>query len=238
MGPITVEKVTKRYGETVAVDDLSFRCRRGRITGFLGPNGAGKTTTLRILLGLVRPDGGQARIRGRVYRELESPAARVGALLEQGGMHPGRTGGGHLRVLASAAGLPARRVDEVLEFVGLSEVAGRKVRRYSLGMRQRLGIAAALLGDPEVLVLDEPGNGLDPAGMRWLRLFLRDFVDEGGTVLVSSHVLAEAAQTVDDLVVIAHGRLVAEGPLEELAADRSLEDAYLALTASGPEVHR
>lgn len=232
MPTITVEGVTKRYGATVAVDDLSFAAAPGRITGFLGPNGAGKTTTLGVLLGLVRPDAGVARIGGHTMRELADPTGTIGALLEHGGPHPGRTGRNHLRALALASGRDRGRVDTVLGLVGLTEAADKRVAGYSLGMRQRLGIAAALLGDPQVLVLDEPANGLDPAGMRWLRGLLRGFADEGGTVLLSSHVLAEVAQTVDDVVVIGHGRCLAAGPIGELAdADRSLEDAYLDLTA-------
>jgi ABC-2 type transport system ATP-binding protein len=234
--PIVVEGLVKRYRSTVAVDDLSFRCRRGRITGFLGPNGAGKTTTLQVLLGLTRPEAGRAELNGQEVTELSEPATTVGALLDHGGAHPGRSGRNHLGVLATAAGLPRERVDAVLDLVGMTEVADRRVRSFSLGMRQRLGIAAALLGSPEILILDEPANGLDPAGMRWLRDLLRHIADDGGTVLVSSHVLSEVAQTVDDLVIIGHGRLLTSGPLDELAAGRSLEDAYLEMTATTSEV--
>src|SRR5262245_3471629 len=187
----------KRYGEVVAVDDVSFALPRGTVTGFLGPNGAGKTTTLRLLLGLADPTGGEALIFGRRYRELEQPIRRVGAVLESTDYHPSRSGRDHLRMLAVAADVPSERVDEVLDLVELTKAAGRRVRTYSLGMRQRLGVAAALLGDPELLILDEPANGLDPAGVRWLRTFLQALAAEGRTVLVSSHLLAEVAQTVD-----------------------------------------
>jgi ABC-2 type transport system ATP-binding protein len=233
--PISVISLTKRFGEVVAVDDLSFALEAGTVTGFLGPNGAGKTTTLRLLLGLAEPTAGKALLFGRRYRELDQPARRVGAVLESNDFHPGRSGRDHLRVLALAADVPRSRVDEVLELVELAEAAGRRVRTYSLGMRQRLGLAAALLGEPEVLILDEPANGLDPAGVHWLRRFLRGFAQRGGTVLVSSHVLAEIAQTVDQVVIIGRGRLVAIARLDELAArGASLEDAYLELTAGAP----
>jgi ABC-2 type transport system ATP-binding protein len=202
----------------VAVDELSFSVGRGRITGFVGPNGAGKTTTLRTLLGLAAPTAGSATIFGRPYRSLQDPARSVGAVLEATDVHPGRSGRNHLRTIAAAAGIAGRRVDEVLELVGLADAARRRVRGYSLGMRQRLGLAAALLGDPDVLVLDEPANGLDPEGIRWLRTFLRGLASEGRTILVSSHVLAELAQTADDVAIIARGRLVAHAPLPELTA--------------------
>jgi ABC-2 type transport system ATP-binding protein len=214
---IEVQRLTKRYGGTLAVDDLSFTVQPGTVTGFLGPNGAGKTTTLRVVLGLVHPSAGGATVLGRRYRELDQPARRVGAVLEASSFHPGRSGRNHLRVLATATGLPTSRVDEVLELVELTPAARRRVRGYSLGMRQRLALAAAFLGDPDVLVLDEPANGLDPQGIRWLRDFLRTRAAEGRTVLVSSHVLAEVAQTVDEVVIIHHGRLVAQGPVAELA---------------------
>jgi ABC-2 type transport system ATP-binding protein len=224
----------------VAVDDLSFTVSRGRITGFVGPNGAGKTTTLRALLGLVSPGAGSATIFGRPYRELGDPIRRVGAVLEATDVHPGRTGRNHLRTVAAAAGIPTRRVDEVLALVGLADAVGRRVRGYSLGMRQRLGLAAALLGDPEVLVLDEPANGLDPEGIRWLRTLLRGLAAEGRTILVSSHVLAELAQTADDVAIIARGRLVAHAPLAELTARagagarvRTAEAARLAEALAG-----
>ena len=202
----------------MAVDDLSFTVEHGRITGFLGPNGAGKTTTLRVLLGLVQPTAGSATILGRAYRSLDEPARRVGAVLEATGYHPTRSGRNHLRVLATATGVPTTRVDEVLALVKLEPWARRKVKTYSLGMRQRLSLACALLGDPEVLVLDEPANGLDPEGIRWLRDLLRSLSTEGRTILISSHVLAEIAQTVDDVAIIQQGRLVAHAPLDELTS--------------------
>jgi ABC-2 type transport system ATP-binding protein len=210
--------LTKRYKDVTAVDDLSFRIREGAVTGFLGPNGAGKTTTLRMVLGLARPSAGHATIEGQRYTELADPASTVGANLEVAGAHPGRSGRDHLRALAAMAGLPRSRVEEVLRMVELDTAADRRAGKYSLGMRQRLGLATTLLGDPRVLVLDEPANGLDPQGIRWLRDFLRGMADEGRTVLVSSHVLAEVAQTVDDVVVIHRGRLVDQGPVSRLTA--------------------
>jgi len=228
---VTVKSLTKRYGEIAAVDDLTFSLEAGTITGFLGPNGAGKTTTLRLLLGLAGPTGGEALVFGRRYRELADPARRVGAVLESSDFHPGRSGRDHLRALALAAEIPAGRVDEVLSIVELEAAADRRVRTYSLGMRQRLGLAGALLGDPELLILDEPANGLDPAGVHWLRRFLRWFAEQGRTVLVSSHMLAEAAQTVDQVVIIDRGRRVASGRLDQLTEDgQSLEDVFLKLT--------
>jgi len=215
---IEIRRLTKRFRRVVAVQDLSFSVLPGRITGFVGPNGAGKTTTLRSLLGLVAPTSGEALVAGRRYRNLDDPVHRVGAVLETATFHPGRSGRNHLRTVAAAAGIPGARVEEVLELVGLTDAARRRVGGYSLGMRQRLGLAAALLGEPEILVLDEPANGLDPEGIRWLRTFLRRLAAEGCTVLVSSHVLAELAQTADDVAVIARGRLVAHAPVEELTA--------------------
>jgi ABC-2 type transport system ATP-binding protein len=215
---IAVERLTKRYGKTLAVDDLSFQVEPGAVTGFLGPNGAGKTTTLRILLDLVRATSGSATIDGRRYRELEDPAERVGAVLEAANFHPGRKGRNHLRVLARPQGIPDRRVDELLELVGLSGAAKMRVKAYSLGMRQRLTIAGALLGDPEVLILDEPANGLDPEGIRWLRRFLRGLADTGRTVFVSSHVLSEVAQLADNVVIIHRGRLILHTSLREILA--------------------
>lgn len=212
------ESLTKRYGKVLAVDDLSFKIESGTITGFLGPNGAGKTTTLRMLLGLANPTSGHATIFDKPYAQLEAPALRVGAVLEATDFHPGRSGRDHLRTLSQAAGLPDSRVDGVLELVELKSAAKRRVKGYSLGMRQRLGLAAALLGDPDLLVLDEPANGLDPEGVRWLRDFLRDFASGGRTVLISSHVLAEVAQTVDQVLIINHGRLVTESSLDDLTA--------------------
>jgi ABC-2 type transport system ATP-binding protein len=215
---VVADSLTKRFGSLLAVDSLSFALAPGTITGFLGPNGAGKTTTLRMLLGLAKPSAGSARILGRAYGELEQPALRVGAVLEATDFHPGRSGRDHLRMLSRAARLPDARVDEVLRLVELDGAAGRRVKGYSLGMRQRLGLAAALLGDPELLVLDEPANGLDPEGVRWLRDFLRAFAAGSRTVLVSSHVLAEVAQTVDQVLIVNHGRLVVESSLDQLTA--------------------
>jgi ABC-2 type transport system ATP-binding protein len=217
MAAISVQGLTKRFGDVLAVDRLDFDVAPGTVTGFLGPNGAGKTTTLRMLLGLVAPTSGTATIDGRPYRELADPARRVGAVLEASGFHPGRSARDHLRVLATAAGL-APRVDEVLEQTGLAAAARRRVGGFSLGMRQRLGLAAALLGDPDVLVLDEPANGLDPEGVHWLRGLVRGLADQGRTVLVSSHLLAEVAQTVDQVVIIDRGRLVAQSTLAALTA--------------------
>src|SRR5215216_2830890 len=204
---VTVRSLTKRFNEVAAVHDLTFSLPTGTVTGFLGPNGAGKTTTLRVLLGLAEPTAGEALVFGRRYRDLDEPARRVGAVLESNDFHPGRSGRDHLRTLAIAGGIAASRVDEVLGLVELESVARRRVRTHSLGMRQRLGLASALLGDPDLLILDEPANGLDPAGVRWLRRFLRGFAEQGRTVLVSSHILAEVAQTVDQIVIINRGRL-------------------------------
>ncbi len=213
---VTVESLTKRFGQTTAVEDLSFEVHEGKVVGFLGPNGAGKTTTLRALLGLVAPTSGRALVGGRPYRELADPAREVGAVLENARFHPGRSARNHLRMLATAASVPEARADEVLAMVGLEDDARRRVGGYSLGMRQRLSLAAALLGEPRVLVLDEPANGLDPQGIRWLRDVLRSLAAEGRAVLVSSHVLAEIAQTVDDVVVIGRGKLLAQSPVGEL----------------------
>jgi ABC-2 type transport system ATP-binding protein len=242
--------LTKRYGSVTAVDDLSFSVRDGAVTGFLGPNGAGKTTTLRMILALARPTAGHATVLGQPYAKLPEPARAVGANLEIAGAHPGRKGRDHLRALAAMAGLPRSRVEEVLRLVELEGAANRRAGKYSLGMRQRLGLAATLLGDPQVLILDEPANGLDPQGIRWLRDFLRGMAGEGRTVLVSSHVLAEVAQTVDDVVVIHHGRLVDEGSVARLTAGghvvvrspraaelrAALEAAGLAVSAHGDEL--
>jgi ABC-2 type transport system ATP-binding protein len=217
MTSMQIHGLTKRFGEVTAVGNLSFEVQAGVVTGFLGPNGAGKTTTLRMLLGLVMPTEGTTTIDGRPYGELDEPVRRVGAVLDSGGFYPGRRARDHLRVLCVAARLPATRVDEVLQQVGLIEVGRRRVNGFSLGMRQRLSLAAALLGDPEVLVLDEPTNGLDPEGVHWLRQFLRSYADRGRTVLVSSHLLAEVAQTVDDVVIINGGRLVTQSSLADLA---------------------
>ncbi|HWC11650.1 MAG TPA: ATP-binding cassette domain-containing protein [Acidimicrobiales bacterium] len=216
MAVISVDRLTKRFGPVLAVDDLSFEVEAGSVAGFLGPNGAGKTTTLRCLLGLVSPSQGAATILGSPYVALADPIRRVGAVLEASGFHPGRRAIDHLRIAATTAGLPMARAEAVLAEVGMDAFAGRRVGGFSLGMRQRLALAGALLGEPEVLILDEPGNGLDPEGMHWLRGFLRAFADRGGTVLVSSHVLAEVAQTVDHIVIVARGRLVASSTLSEL----------------------
>ncbi|WP_404381379.1 ABC transporter ATP-binding protein [Knoellia locipacati] len=213
---IEVHDLTKTFGSFTAVDRLSFTVEPGRITGFLGPNGAGKTTTLRMLLGLVHPTSGTATIDGRDYRDLDRPQAMVGSALEATNFHPGRSGRDHLRVLAAAGGLPESRVDELLELTGIPAAARKRAGEYSMGMRQRLGLAAALLGDPRVLLLDEPSNGLDPEGIRWLRGFLRHLSHEGKTILVSSHLLQEVEQTVDDVVIIANGRLVRSGAMSEL----------------------
>jgi ABC-2 type transport system ATP-binding protein len=215
-GEIVVQNLTKQYKRLRAVDDLSFSVRAGRVTGFLGPNGAGKTTTLRMLLNLVAPTAGSATISGRRYAELDQPIRHVGAVLEASSAHRGRTGLNHLRVICAAAGLPRERAAEALEMVGLTPAAKRKFKGYSLGMRQRLGIAAALLGDPRVLILDEPANGLDPEGIRWMRDLLKTLAGEGRTVLVSSHLLGEMQQLADDVVIIANGRLIREGPVEEV----------------------
>ncbi|MGZ4385014.1 MAG: ABC transporter ATP-binding protein [Gaiellaceae bacterium] len=234
-GVVSCRSLSKRYGEIAAVDDVTFSLGPGTVTGFLGPNGAGKTTTLRLLLGLAEPTAGEALVFGRRNRELEQPIRRVGAVLESTDFHPSRSGRDHLRALVLAAGVPLGRVEEVLELVELGDAASRRVRTYSLGMRQRLGVAAAILGDPELLILDEPANGLDPAGVRWLRTFLRTLAAEGRTVLVSSHLLAEVAQTVDQVVIIDRGRLLASGRLKELMPHgQTLEDIYLELTGGEP----
>ncbi|MEO7058140.1 MAG: ABC transporter ATP-binding protein [Lapillicoccus sp.] len=213
---IEVSGLTKRFGDFTAVDDLAFTVEPGRITGFLGPNGAGKTTTLRMLLGLVRPTSGTATIDGRAYHDIPTPMRTVGSALEATSFHPGRSGRDHLRVLADATGVPVARVDQMLELVGIPAAANKRAGGYSMGMRQRLGLAAALLGDPQVVILDEPANGLDPEGIRWLRGFLRHLSSEGKTILISSHLLQEVAQTVDDVVIIANGRSVAQGSIDDL----------------------
>jgi ABC-2 type transport system ATP-binding protein len=210
--------LTKRYGKTVAVDDLSFTVQSGRVTGFLGPNGAGKSTTMRMILGLDAPNGGQVRIDGRLYRELHRPLRTVGALLDAKWVHPNRSARAHLRWLAKSNNLPVKRVDEVLDVVGLTAVAGRRAGGFSLGMSQRLGIAAALLGDPQVLLFDEPVNGLDPEGILWIRRFMHRLADEGRTVFVSSHLLSEMALTAQELIVIGKGKLIAQSSTEEFVA--------------------
>jgi len=213
---VAVEGLTKRFGAVTAVEGLSFTMQPGRVTGFLGPNGAGKTTTLRILLGLVRATSGRATIGGRTYDQLHDPLHTVGAALEATGFHSGRTARNHLRVIGATADVPDRRIDEILGLVGLGHAATRRVGTFSLGMRQRLALGAALLGDPSVLLLDEPANGLDPGGIAWLRGFLRYLAEQGRTVVISSHVLTEVQQTVDDVVIVAAGRLVRQAPLTEL----------------------
>jgi ABC-2 type transport system ATP-binding protein len=240
VAPVVVaESLTKRFGQVLAVDDLSFELEPGTITGFLGPNGAGKTTTLRMLLGLAAPTAGRALVFGKTYAELDRPSLRIGAVLEATDFHPGRSGRDHVLMLGRAVGVPDSRADEVLALVELQDAARRRVKGYSLGMRQRLGLATALLGEPELLVLDEPANGLDPEGVRWLRDFLRSFASEGRTVLVSSHVLAEVAQTVDQVLIIRSGKLVIESSLEGLTARvggavrvRSADPARLAAALS------
>ena len=232
---ISIENLVKRHGEREVLHGVSLEARPGRVTGFAGPNGAGKSSTLRCLLGLDRADGGRALIGGRPYRELREPLRVVGAMLDGSGAHPSRTARGHLAWVASGSGIGRRRVTEVLDAVGLGGAAGRRVRTFSLGMGQRLGLAAALLGDPEVLILDEPVNGLDPEGIRWIRTLLRRRADAGGTVLLSSHVLAELAEVADDVVVIADGRVRAAGTLDEIAAGySSLEEAFFSMTGDGP----
>ena len=216
MSAIEINGISKRFGSVQAVSDLSFEVEAGRVTGFLGPNGAGKSTTLRILLGLVHADGGSATFDGRNFEKLPEPSAEVGAVLEDASFHPGRSGRNHLRILAAAGGHPASRVDEVLDLVGIADAGDRRVKGYSMGMRQRLAIAAALLGDPEVLILDEPANGLDPPGIRWMRELLRSEAGRGRAVLVSSHLLSEVSQSVDDVVVIAHGKLRTAGSLQQV----------------------
>ena len=218
---IEAHGLTKRYGRTLAVDRLSFGVETGRVTGFVGPNGAGKSTTMRLVLGLDEPDAGRRRVGGRRYRDLRAPLCEVGALLDAGATHPGRRARNHLLWLARSNRLPARRVDEVLELVGLSEAARKRVGGFSLGMAQRLGIAAAMLGDPPVLVFDEPINGLDPDGIRWIRVFLRSLADEGRAVLVSSHLMSELEDIADELVVIGRGHLIAQTSVAELLGSRS-----------------
>ena len=249
---IEVRELTKEYAGRVAADNVTFSCEPGSITGFLGPNGAGKSTTLRMLTGLTAPSSGTATIHGVRYRDLPNPGRVVGVMLDATAQHAGRTGRETVRVTASLLGVPASRADQVLERVGLSGAGSQRVAQYSLGMRQRLGLAQALLGEPEVLVLDEPANGLDPAGIRWMRLLLRDFARGGGTVLLSSHLLREVEATVDQLVVITGGRVVARGNLRELVGaptvmtrgvdpaglEEALREAGLSFTASADGAFR
>jgi ABC-2 type transport system ATP-binding protein len=231
MTDVTARGLTKTFGRVTAVRDMSFTAPAGKITGFLGPNGSGKTTTLRMSLGLIQPTGGTVLIGGVPYSQLDHPRRRVGALLEATGFHPGRRARDHLRVLAGAERIPDRRVDEVLGQVDLAGAAGRRVRGFSLGMRQRLGIAAALLGDPGVLILDEPVNGLDPAGIAWLRGLLRRLAAEGRTIVLASHLLSEIAQTADHVLIVSAGQLRFAGPLREIGeTNEALESAFLNLT--------
>ncbi|MET7362285.1 ATP-binding cassette domain-containing protein [Streptomyces sp. NPDC005562] len=230
---IEAQSLTKRYGPNVAVDAVSFGVLPGAVTGFLGPNGSGKSTTMRMIMGLDRPDAGHAHIHGVPYGELRWPAREVGALLEARTFHPGRTAVQHLTMLAAAGGVPRSRVDEVLGLVGLGDVAGRRAGTYSLGMAQRLGIAGALLGDPGVLLFDEPVNGLDPEGVRWIRELMKSLAAEGRTVLLSSHLIGEMALTADHLLVIGQGRLLADTSVRELTSrGQSLEESFFALTAA------
>jgi ABC-2 type transport system ATP-binding protein len=233
---IEARGLVKRYGSTTAVDHLSFDVRPGTVTGFLGPNGAGKSTTMRIILGLDRPDAGTARINGKGYHDLRWPLREVGALLEATAFHPARTARAHLTALAASNAIARRRVDEVLEVTGLGTAADRRAGTFSLGMAQRLGLAAALLGDPGVLLLDEPVNGLDPEGIRWIRGLLQNLAAHGRTVLISSHLISEVAQTADQLIVIGQGRLLAQTTVSELSArGHSLEEAFFQLTEGSTE---
>ena len=232
---IEISDVSKKYGPKTAVDQVTFTARPGRVTGFLGPNGAGKSSTLRILLGLDRATSGTALIDGKPYATLTQPLRTVGAMLDGASAVPERRGVDHLRWIAQSNRIPAQRIGEVLETVGLTDAAKIRVRKYSLGMKQRLGLAAALLGEPRILVLDEPVNGLDPEGIRTIRTFLRRYADQGNTVLLSSHLMGETAETVDDIVIINKGRIIADGTLDEITEGHaSLEDAFFALTGSQP----
>ncbi len=233
---IEARGLVKRYGSTTAVDNLSFDVRPGTVTGFLGPNGAGKSTTMRMILGLDRPEAGTARVNGQSYHELRWPLREVGALLEAKAFHPGRSARAHLTALAVSNGIPRRRVNDVLEITGMGQAADRRAGKFSLGMAQRLGIAAALLGDPAVLLLDEPVNGLDPEGIRWIRGLLKNLAAHGRTVLISSHLISEVAQTADQLIVIGQGRLLAQTTVAELSArSSSLEEAFFQLTDGSTE---
>jgi len=233
--PIVISHLTKRFKDVTAVDDLSFEVTAGRITGFLGPNGAGKSTTLRCLLGLAKPSSGTVHIFGAPYALLPQPLTRVGVVLDSRGFNPGISAKDNLTVLAHAAGIPRSRITEVLERVEIGHAAKRAVKGFSLGMKQRLSLAGALLGNPEVLILDEPANGLDPQGISWLRQFLRGLASQGKTVLVSSHQLAEMQNTVDDVVIINRGKLVAEGDMKTIIGTGSLEEAFLTLTMGGAQ---
>ena len=234
---ITVSNLTKRYGSRVAVSDMTFDVAPGRVTGFVGPNGAGKSTTMRMMVGLTRPDHGDVRYHGVSYTRMQHPTRVVGSVLDAGAMHPGRTAREHLRAMAALSSIAARRVDEVLHEVGLDTAADQRAGGFSLGMRQRLALAGALLGEPDVLLLDEPSNGLDPDGIRWLRNRLRSFADAGGTVFVSSHLIAELARLADDLVVVGAGRLIAAQSVDAITSrtGRSLEDSLLEMTMASAE---
>ncbi|PWC04777.1 ATP-binding cassette domain-containing protein [Mycetocola zhujimingii] len=235
---LAIRGLSKSFSGHPAVEDVSFDVLDGRVVGLLGPNGAGKTTTTRMILGLAAPDSGEALIHGRRYRDLEQPAQTIGALLDSAGLHPGRTGREHLRIAAAQIGVAQPRIDAVLNDVDLSTAADRRIGGYSLGMKQRLALAAALLGEPSILILDEPANGLDPAGMHWLRQLIRSFADAGGSVLLSSHVLSEVALVADDIVVIAAGRVAASGDLRSTvdAHGGDLESYYLDLTSTSAGV--
>jgi ABC-2 type transport system ATP-binding protein len=234
---ITVSGLTKRYDRRTVVDDLTFTLEPGTVTGFLGPNGAGKSTTMRMITGLVPATAGQALLDGRRYADLPNPGAVMGTLLDASAVHPGRTGRAHLRILAGTLGVPAGRVEEVLEHVGLAGAARRRIGGYSLGMRQRLGIAGALLADPPVLMFDEPANGLDPEGIRWMRDLLRGHAARGGTVLLSSHLLSEVENTVDRLLVIGGGRILADAPIADLLTDDDALVAARDLPALAADLH-
>jgi len=235
---LQISDLSKRHGPSTVLSDVTFDALPGRVTGFLGPNGAGKSSTLRILLGLDRPSAGKALVDGRPYRSLRHPMRTVGSMLDQSGAHRSRTARNHLVWVARAGGIPPRRVDEVLDQVGLAHASRARVSTFSLGMGQRLGLAAAMLGEPAALVLDEPVNGLDPAGIRWMRRLLRDHADAGGTVLLSSHLISEVAEIADDLVVIAGGRIVAAGPVAEVTAGHvTLEESFFALTGTPGTEH-
>ncbi len=227
---IRFDALVKQYGKQQAVAGLSASIMAGRITGFLGPNGAGKSTTLRCLVGLSDPTSGSAVILGAPYRDLENPLSRVGTVLDSRGFHPALTGRQNLKVVAAAAGIEDTRVDEVLELVELTDAANKRMKNYSLGMKQRLALAGAILGNPEILILDEPANGLDPAGIAWLRRFLRSMAEQGKTILVSSHQLAEMQNTVDDVLIINKGKLIAQGSMSEVKGEGTLEEAFLRLT--------
>ena len=230
---IKFDSLVKQYGKQQAVAGLSASIMAGRITGFLGPNGAGKSTTLRCLVGLSDPSSGSAVILGAPYRDLENPLSRVGTVLDSRGFHPALTGRQNLKVVAAAAGIEDSRVDEVLELVELADAANKRMKNYSLGMKQRLALAGAILGNPEILILDEPANGLDPAGIAWLRRFLRSMAEQGKTILVSSHQLAEMQNTVDDVLIINRGKLIAQGTMSEVKGEGTLEEAFLRLTEGG-----